>query len=167
MKPALLIVDMQKKFRLQSPACAESMSSATAYLAYCKKLFERQHLPVFHVVHNEEGPEEQLLDDFWELDELAPADRSEVMVKRHGSAFMNPQLDSRLKEAGVDCLVLGGFAAEFCIMATARHGKDLGWPIMLLRGALASPTPANIPFVEATNQLISVGALETLLKGLG
>lgn len=163
MKPALLIVDMQKKFRLQSPACAESMASASQYLAYCMKLFERRHLPVFHVVHNEEGPEEQLLDDFWELDELAPADRSEVIIKKHGSAFMNPELETRLRAAQVDCLVLGGFAAEFCILSTARHGQDLGWRIMLLRSALASPTPANIPFVESVNQLISIGALETLL----
>jgi nicotinamidase-related amidase len=163
MKPALLVIDMQKKYRGRSQACAASMDEAAKNTVWAIDLFERRKLPVIHIVHNGGGPEALESEDFWELDSIAGRDRKQIIVKTRGSAFIGTDLDKRLREAGVDMLVLCGFAAEYCVLSTARAAEDSGWRLALLHECLASPQPENIPFVERISETVSCGALEGFL----
>jgi len=52
-------------------------------------------------------------------------------------------------ELEVDTVIVTGFCAEFCVLATYRGAEDLDLTPILLRGSLASSTPENIKFVES------------------
>ena len=163
MKPALLVIDMQKQYRKLGGAFQESIDQAAKYVAWAISIFKAKGLPIFHIVHHEGGPEELESDDFWELDAVAAPDRKDVIVKTKGSAFAGTDLDARLRAAGADVLVLTGLSAEYCVLSTMRAAESLGWNAVFLRGALASSEPANIPFVERISDVVSTGALLAFL----
>ncbi len=164
MKPALIVIDMQKQFLGRSAECAASLDSAAKYIAWAIEIFGKKNLPVIHIVHNEGGPEELESKDFWELDSIACPKREDVIVKSKGSAFIGTDLEARLKACGATMLIICGFAAEYCVLSTAKAAEDLGWGFALLKGALASPDPQNIPFVERTSETVSAGALVGFMK---
>lgn len=155
---------MQKQYLGKSAECADSMTQAAKYIAWAIAHFQEKNLPVIHIVHNGNGPEALKSDDFWELDSIACPKRDDVIVKNKGSAFMDTDLASRLKASGATMLIITGFAAEYCVLSTAKAAEDLGWDFALLKGALASPDPQNIPFVERTSETVSAGALVGFMK---
>jgi len=56
MKPALLVIDVQKKFFKFSPTTAQSLNDAIEYINEAIKLFREKDLPVVCVQHmDEEG----------------------------------------------------------------------------------------------------------------
>jgi nicotinamidase-related amidase len=60
-------------------------------------------------------------------------------------------------------VIVTGFCAEACVLSTARGAEDYDFNAIILRGALASTNPERIPFVESISDLISYGALKTVL----
>lgn len=164
MKAALLVIDMQKQYRAQGGAMASSMDTAVKYIEWAIGLFKKKGLPVFHIVHNEAGPEALKDENFWELDAIAAPDRKDVIVKTKGSAFSGTDLQERLKAAGVDMLVLTGLAAEYCVLNTYKAAENLDWNLAILKGSLAGPDPENVPFVERICETVSAGALAGFLS---
>ena len=65
---------------------------------------------------------------------------------------------------GVDTVIITGFCAEYCVLATYRGAEDLDLTPVLLRGALASGSLENIAFVESVSDVISYGALKRVLE---
>ena len=83
--------------------------------------------------------------------------------KTYGNAFNKTPLQNKLQELGVDTVIITGYCAEYCVLSTCRGAKDLDLTPIILRGALASDIPENIKFVESINDVISYGALKTVL----
>lgn len=63
--------------------------------------------------------------------------------KRHYSAFSGTDLDIRLRERGVDTLVLTGVLTDICVLHTAIDAYNLGYRIEVPKKAVASLTQAN------------------------
>ena len=61
-------------------------------------------------------------------------------------------------------MIITGFCAEYCILATDRGARDLDLTPVLLRDALASGSLENIAFVENVSDVISYGALKKVLE---
>jgi nicotinamidase-related amidase len=51
MKPALLIIDMQKEFFSIGSACSDSLNSAIEYMNAAIDLFRKKGYPVFVIQH--------------------------------------------------------------------------------------------------------------------
>jgi len=66
-------------------------------------------------------------------------------------------------EIGVDTVIVTGFCAEYCVLSTHRGAQDLDLAAIMLKGALASDNAERIRFVEEITEIISYGALKTLL----
>jgi nicotinamidase-related amidase len=163
MKPALLIVDVQKAF-FDNPVQAQSLNDAIVYINAAIDLFREKKLPI--VCIQQINRYDQLVPGTagFELPEslkILPADIS--MHKSYGNAFNKTDLYAKLHELGVDTVIVCGFCAEYCVLNTVRGARDLDLKAMLLRGAIASGKPENIPFVESINELISFGALKSVL----
>lgn len=168
MKPALLVIDVQKAFFEIDPATAQSLEKAIEYINAAIALFRDRHLPVICVQHME--PEDKLVpgEEGFELpDPLKILDSDLHIHKTYGNAFNKTPLADELRKLGVDTVVITGFCAEYCVLATCRGAEDLDLTAILLRGSLASGSPEHIKFVESINNLISYGALKKVLESQG
>lgn len=165
LRPALLVVDLQKAFFSRDEATTASLKNAIAYANAVMPLFRAKGLPVVCVLHSD--PEDGLLPGtpgFEPHEELhfEPEDRR--VIKRTGSAFAGGTgLGDLLRDLGVDAVVITGFCAEHCVLSTCRGAEDEGFKAMLLHGSLASSHPERIPVVQAINEGLTFGALQFML----
>jgi nicotinamidase-related amidase len=164
MKPALLVIDVQKQFFNSNPQTVQSLKDAIEYINAAIALFRAKNLPVICIQHMDE--KEDLLPGMegFELPEglnILPTDA--CIHKTYSNAFNKTSLLSKLQEIGVDTVILTGFCAEFCVLSTYRGAMDLDLTPIILRDSLASGSPENIKVVESISEIISVGALEKVI----
>lgn len=158
MRAGLMVIDMQRAF-MEGPA-AGSLASAAEYVGAVMPAFRRLGLPILWVSHRE--PDSGLVagaPGFAWMDGLGPQAGDLSFVKETGSPFIEPKALEAVRALGLDALVLAGYCAEHCVLATYKHAKDLGLKPALLRGGLASESRENIGFVESICDLYSYRAL--------
>jgi nicotinamidase-related amidase len=164
MKPALLVIDIQTEFFNLNQACSDSLKSAIEYINAAIDLFRKKNLPIIVVQHKNE--EEGLVPgkpgfDVPESVKLEPQDIR--IVKTYGNSFTKTGLAEKLREFGVDTVIVTGFCAEFCVLSTYRGAQDFDFTPIILKGSLASDNAEHIKLVEEITETISYGALKTLL----
>jgi len=165
MKPAMLVIDVQKAFFNRDPITTRSLEQAIEYINAAIALFRAKHLPVVCVQHMDK--EEQLVpgEDGFELPgQLNILDSDLRIHKTYGNSFNKTPLQDELRKLGVDTVIITGFCAEYCVLSTCRGAQDLDLMPIILRGSLASGIPDNIKFVESISDIISYGALNKVLE---
>jgi nicotinamidase-related amidase len=164
MKPALIVIDVQNEFFNLNQGCSDSLKSAIKYINAAIDLFRKKNFPIVGVQHKDEErglvPGNTGFDVHQDV-KLEPQDVR--IVKTYGNSFMKTGLAEKLKELGVDTVILSGFCAEFCVLSTYRGAEDLDFKPIILKGSLASDNAEHIRFVEEISESISFGALQTLL----
>ncbi len=165
MKPALLVIDVQKRYFKFSPQTAQSLTEAIEYINEAVKLFREKRLPVISVQHvSAEDNCMPGMEDF-DLPEALAILPSDVHIhKTYGNSFTKTPLKAELDELGVDTVIITGFCAEYCVLSTYRGAQDLDLTPIILRESLASGVPANIKFVESVSEVITYGALKKVLE---
>ena len=164
MKPALLVIDVQKAFFGISEETRQSLEQAVKLINAVVPMFRNRNLPVVWVQHQDDEDGVVPGTEGFEMPEsfdVRPGDLR--VVKTAGNAFHGTALEEDLRRLGVDATVLTGFCAEYCVLSTCRGARDEGFTSMLLRDALASGHPERIPFVEAVNDGLTFGTLRYLL----
>ena len=164
MKPALLVVDVQKAFLGLSPTMTQSLNDAIKYINVAIALFRERHLPIVCIQHVD--ADEKLVpgEDGFELPEELDVLPSDLRIhKTYSNSFNKTPLADELRALGVDTVIITGFCAEYCVLSTARGAMDLDLTPIVLRGSLASGTLENIKFVESVSDVISFGALKKVL----
>jgi nicotinamidase-related amidase len=172
MKPALLVVDIQKEFFKPDPrltsskneVCSASLKEAIECINAAIGLFRKKNLPIIVIQHKDE--EQGLVPGKPGFDvppsvKLEPHDIR--IVKTYGNSFAKTGLPEKLGELGVDTVIVTGFCAEFCVLSTYRGAEDLDFKPIILKGSLASNNEEHIRFVEEITETISYGALKALL----
>lgn len=132
-RAALLIHDMQEYFLNfwgeDSPLIKQVVANITQLRQYCKS----RNIPVFYTAQpNQQSDEDRaLLNDMWGpglnkhpaqqnvVTALAPDEQDQVLVKWRYSAFHRSPLESMLKEAGRDQLIICGVYAHIGCLTTA------------------------------------------------
>jgi nicotinamidase-related amidase len=164
MKPALLVVDVQKAFFKNDPIVAQSLEQAIEYINAAIALFREKHLPVLCVQHMDQETKLVPGEDGFELpDQLNILDSDPHIHKTYGNAFNKTPLEDEVRKLGVDTVIITGFCAEYCVLSAYRGAEDLDLMPIVLRGSLASGSPENIRFVEGICDIISYGALKKVL----
>jgi nicotinamidase-related amidase len=163
-KPAFLVIDVQEGFFKADAQAAKSLHTATPFINAGIALFRAKNLPIFCVQHMDE--KDQFIPgaegfDLPEALQILPSDGH--ILKTYGNAFNKTELLSKLKELDVNTIILSGYCAEFCVLATYRGAEDMDLTPILLRGALVSGKAENIGFVESISEVISYGALKKVL----
>ncbi len=164
MKPALLVIDVQKEFFKSNALTAQSLNEAVKYINAAITIFRAKNLPIFCIQHIDE--EDKFLPgaEGFDLPEGLQIMPSDVHIhKTYSNAFNKTGLDGKLKELDVDTVILGGYCAEYCVLSTYIGAEDHDLTPMLLRNSLASGSPENIKFVESICDNISYGALKKIL----
>ena len=166
MKPALLVIDVQRRFFDLGPATAQSLNDAIGYINAAIALFRDKNLPVICVQHVDE--EENLVPGekgFGLPDELNILASDLHIHKTYGNSFNRTSLADELSNLDVDTVIVTGFCAEECVLSTYRGAEDIDLTPIVLRGSLASSNRENIRFVESISSVVSFRALEKALEG--
>jgi nicotinamidase-related amidase len=164
MKPALLVIDLQKEFFNISQICSDSLKLAIEYINETITLFRKKGFPVISIQHKNEN--EALIpgNEGFEVHESVRLEPQDLrIVKTYGNAFTKTGLTEKLRENGVDTVILTGFCAEECILSTYVGAEDNDFTPIILRSAIASGNPNRIKFVEEISNIVSIGALKKFL----
>ena len=165
MKPALLVIDVQREFYKNDAQTAQSLTDAVEYINAVIPLFRAKNLPIICIQHMDEKDKLMPGEDGFELPEGLNILPSDIRIhKTYGNSFNKTSLQGRLHELDIDTVIVTGYCAEFCVLSTYRGAKDLDLTPIVLRGSLASGTPENIKFVESISDIISYGALKKILE---
>jgi len=141
MTQALLVIDVQESFRgterwdtISDPAVIDRIGALV-------ERFRAAGEPVFWILHSEPGSG----DDFDPasglvrvVEALEPAADEPTIVKTTINSFTSTDLEQRLRDAGVDRLVLCGIRTEQCVETTARIATDLGFDTTVVIDATAT-----------------------------
>lgn len=163
MKPALLVIDVQKAF-FKDPETIHSLNKAIIQINAGIDLFRQKGLPIICIQHMVK--ENGLLpgtEGFELPDSLSILPTDPHVHKTYGNAFNKTHLEELLRQQNIDTLIITGYCAEFCVLSTYRGALDLDFTPVILRGAIASRNPSNIPFVENVSDIISYAILKKIL----
>ena len=152
MKPCLVVIDMQNAW-LENPRCTPSLDDACEIVDHVAATFREAGHPVIWVQDKESvQPGEHAFDLFGALH----PDPDDVRVhKVAGNAFAEAGLPAALAACEADFLVLCGFRAEGCVLATAQGAATAGHRFALLRDAVVSYDLAKVRAVEAMHPVLS------------
>jgi nicotinamidase-related amidase len=164
MKPALLIIDVQKMVFDDNPVRSAELENASRYINAAIDLFRKKNLPVICVQHM--NPEDDLVPgrpgfDVPGLLNILPEDLH--IHKTYGNSFTKTPLAEKLRGQGVDTVVVTGFAAEGCVLATVRGAEDYDFGSMLLRSSIIGGRQGTATLVESICEIVSFNALEKFL----
>jgi len=150
-KPALIVVDMICGFT--DPVCAlgyDCPEVVTANALLVDK-FHALALPVYFttVIYHSDDQARVFRERVPALNVLTPGshwvevdgrlhmrDGDVLVEKQWASAFFGTGLDSRLRQAGVDSLVVTGLTTSGCVRATAVDGLQYDYPVVVPREAV-------------------------------
>lgn len=136
---ALVMIDCQNTYRrgvMQLTGVEAALQEARKLLIMARDL----NVPVFHVQHDAgPGTPYDIRDDIGAIaDAVAPVAGEPVIVKQYPNAFVQTDLDQRLKAAGIDSIILAGFMTHMCINSTAHGGFNLGYKATIVASATAT-----------------------------
>lgn len=98
------------------------------------KIFDRVNMTP-HTLKGTEG---------WEIiDMLEPAKEDLIIEKPMLSAFFSSELDLKLRERGIDKIIVCGVRTEGCVLKTVLDAFELGYDITLPVDCVASPSQRN------------------------
>lgn len=99
---------------------------------------------------------------------VAPVAGETVIRKQTISPFCNTGLDTRLREGGIDTVVVGGLVTHFVVDSAVRDASDRGYQVLLLEDGCASATPARHETSLANlSMLAEVITVATFCESLG
>ncbi len=142
MKLGLVLVDIQNdyfkggKYELVKPE--QSAIQANKVLTF----FRSRHWPIYHVRHVSVNSDAVFFMpgtagvDFYK--DCTPLDGEEIITKHSPDSFLGTNLKDKLKNKGVDTLVVCGMMTHMCIDTTVRSAKNHGYSVELIENAVAT-----------------------------
>jgi nicotinamidase-related amidase len=136
---ALIVVDVQRAFdqweaagkRRNNPQAVDRIAEL---LAACRA----NGAPVFHIRHEGTRPNSSFLPGgagYPVKDEAREIEGEPVIMKRVNSAFIGTDLETRLRAADINTLVICGATTNHCVETTTRMAGNLGFDTRLVRDA--------------------------------
>jgi nicotinamidase/pyrazinamidase len=80
------------------------------------------------------------------------------------SGFQGTDLDERLRSAGIDHLLIGGLATDYCVLNTVKDAVKQGYRVLLLQDAIAAVNVQPEDGEKAIKEMTSLGATPITLE---
>ncbi|KAJ7607954.1 putative N-carbamoylsarcosine amidase [Roridomyces roridus] len=106
----------------------------------------------------------------WVVDAgLTPIDGEHIVTKQQPSAFFRTDVDQRLRDLGVDTLVICGASTSGCVRASTLDAMQYGYRPMLVGEACAerSPEIQNANLFDLGSKYADIVATEEVGRWLG
>jgi len=158
MKPALLVIDVQKQFLPMMSQ--EDQDKALMMMNWSIWIFRHYGFPIIRVYHTSDkwGPKPED-PGFQFADTLKILDTDPMIVKTYGSAFNKTELDKLLKEKGINTLFMCGLSSVGCVLATYMDAANYDYKAFLIQDALLGPDALQTDQIET---ILSAIGLETI-----
>jgi nicotinamidase-related amidase len=135
----LIVVDVQRAFDVwESAGARRNNPDALRRIAELLAAFRKVRAPIFHVRHASTEPDSWFRPErpgFEVMDEAREVGDEPVIVKQVNSSFIGTDLESRLRAAGLQTLVICGATTNHCVETTTRMAGNLGFDAWLVRDA--------------------------------
>ena len=138
--PTLIVIDVQQAFDdpvwgpRNNPEAEDRIAEAIA-------AWRERGAPIVHVRHassDSDGLFAPGSASFEFKPEARPRDDEPIITKHVNSAFIGTDLEARLREQGVETVVLAGLITDHCVSTTARMSGNLGFETWVLEDATAT-----------------------------
>ena len=166
MATALLVVDVQRgMFAVPDEYQPHDGPAAVARIRGLVDRARAADVPVFFVQHDggEGDPLAAGSPGFAIVPELTPLASEDVTVKREVDAFQATGLTQKLRDAGVDHLVVCGMQTDMCINAAVRAAAGRGFGVTLVSDAHTTfgtaQSPAERIIAEHNEALGAIAAI--------
>ena len=161
MRPALLVIDIQNEFFNRTQACDISLNSAIAVINAAIDFFREKKLPIVAIQHKSKHlvPGKSSF-EVHDSVKLKPQDLR--IVKTYRNSFKKTELAEKLRELGVDTVVVTGYSSEHCVLSTYRGAQNVDFTPLILKGSLASKSAEHIRSVEEITETMSHSVLRKL-----
>lgn len=139
MKQALVLVDIQNDYFKGGRHELVNTEQAAIEAKKILTFFRQQGWPVYHVRHISTSPNASFFlpdtegSEFYK--EVCPLAGEEVIIKNRPDSFLGTGLREKLKENGIDVLIIGGMMTHMCIDTTVRAAASYGYPVELIEDA--------------------------------
>lgn len=154
-RSALVIIDMQNDFVEDAGALRVPDAKATVPVIHDLRALARQHgaLVVYSQdTHHDDDPEWRIWGEHaragswgWQIvDELQPGDDETVIRKLRYDAFYGTDLDHRLRQWGIETLVICGTVANICVHYTAASAALRWYDVVMPRNAVSALEPFDL-----------------------
>ena len=139
-KTALIVVDVQDG--LDDPRWGKRNNpDAEGNIARLLATWRRRGRPIYHVQHMSTNPNSPLRPNqpgnaIKRI--VAPQADEPVIQKTVNSAFIGTDLEDRLRQAGIQSMVIVGLTTNHCVETTARMAGNLGFTTFVVDDATAT-----------------------------
>lgn len=162
MKPALMIIDLQKAYH-NGPS-KESMDNAAEYINAVLPWFREQNLPILWVQDADaESGVVPGTEGFEFIDSLTPLENEHRITKTYTNSFNKTDCAKILTENGVDTVIITGYCAEYCVLTSYRGAQDHDFTPFMLRGGIASGNPDHLRMVLDITDSLTYGVLKKIM----
>jgi nicotinamidase-related amidase len=163
----LVMIDCQNTYTegvMELEGVSEALDEAA-------RLLERARaagIPIVHIQHDSgEGSPYDVHAEIGQIVERVAPERDEtVIVKQFPNAFVQTDLEDRLREGAAHNLLLAGFMTHMCVNSTCRGAFNLGYAPTVVAGATATralPGPSG----EVSAAALQAASLATLADLFG
>lgn len=161
MKAAFLIIDVQKGY-IENPDFRKTILPSVNYINAVSGFFRKQKLPVIVVQHiGGYNPG----DEGFEVADEIKTQKSDISIhKTFSNSFWETDLEKILKELEVDTLILSGFAASFCVLATFNGAIERGFKPFILQHGIGGKNQASVDLLHELRSVISYDAVRLLIS---
>lgn len=160
-KVALLIIDMQKQFK-KNCSDTKQFDKTVENINEISQFFRRKNLPVVIIKDNEALESKE--NGFDSVDNLIITNTDYSIIKDYNNAFWKTDLDSVLKKNEVDCVIVSGFASEYCVLFTYNGARERGYKTFLLQNGITGLSKKEVNKIQLIRSVISYEALEYFIK---
>ncbi|MBC7813650.1 MAG: cysteine hydrolase [Burkholderiales bacterium] len=161
---ALIIIDVQDG--LDSPKYGKrSNPDAERNMALLLADWRSNGRPIYHVQHMSTEPNSPLRP---ELPGnaikriVAPQGNEPVIQKKVNNAFVGTNLEERLREKGIQSVVVVGLTTEHCVSTTVRMASDLGFTTFVVADATASHEHSGYDGVHYSAEMVHTLSLVSI-----
>ncbi len=162
-KPALLIIDVQKRYIPMIPQ--RDREIAFFFINLLIDLFRKHEFPVIRIYHhNKENGPKPGTDEFEYPDEIRIIEKDTRILKTYSDSFNRTGLNEILKENGNNTLFLCGLSAVGCVLATKTGAQNSDYKAFIVKDAIMSHNSDYTRNVEAMFDAISFDAVELILE---
>ncbi|MEJ7625748.1 MAG: cysteine hydrolase family protein [Ferruginibacter sp.] len=164
--PALILIDIQKGFdNIEYWGGQRNNLNAEENAGELLKLWRKNNLPVFHIMHCSSNPESLLHEtnagnEFKDL--VKPANNEPVIKKNVNSAFINTNLKEQLDNEKITKLVIVGLTTDHCVSTTTRMAGNFGFDTFIVSDATATFNKKGLQGQIYSAELIHETALASL-----
>jgi nicotinamidase-related amidase len=163
MKPALLVVDVQKQFLPMMSQ--DDQAKALEMVNWAIWLFRQNDLPVIRIYHTSEawGPKPGE-PGFEFADSVKITDTDPKIIKTYASAFNKTELHPLLKEKGINTLFVCGLSSVGCVLATYMDAANYDYQAFLIKDAMIGPDAQFTNQVETIFDALDLNTIDYMFK---